>query len=110
MQYFGHAVWKLIFNIRSEIANRYVLSIFPSLSTTGLMEEPSFSSVFFTLSAVGHTVLFWCQHSVVIRRINCILCVFGGSVGGIHVGCEGMEEKEQGIQAQAGMHVSRWTV
>ena len=47
---------------------------FPFLSTMGLIEELSFSSVFFTRSAVSLTVLSWCQHSVVVRRIRRRLC------------------------------------
>ena len=73
------------------------------------MEEPSFSRVFFTLSAVSRTVLFWCQHSVVIRRISRILyggvCVWG-SVGGIGY-VRVWKEKEQDIQG--GPYISRWT-
>ena len=51
-----------------------VLRTFPFLSTMGFIEELSFSSVFLTRSAVSLTVLSWCQHSVVVRRIRRILC------------------------------------
>ena len=47
---------------------------FPFLSTMGFIEELSFSSVFFTRSAVSLTALSWCQHSVVVRRIRRRLC------------------------------------
>ena len=51
-----------------------MLRTFPFLSMMGFIEELSFSSVFLTHSAVSLTVLSWCQHSVVVRRIRRILC------------------------------------